>query len=766
METETANQSEIELPDAPIEQEPRTTDAEPDATEPDATEPPPPAQPKPQKPPPPDEGPQPEEKEAPQPDEGPQDATQTQPQETPQPYEGPQTQPQETPQPYEGPQTQPQETPQSYEGPQTQQERTPLTLQHEDTPSDGGTSQSPALQQERTSMIIHPTQRTMKRPIPLASVSIPICDETKQQEKPTLVALATPDPNQPETPASPMHRRKNTLEIEGSLFRENEARWSVIWLVYTFAYWTLLTWMPIIVRRSFVANIWGLAVYVPGAIGMMSTAYTIYIGQYPSGSTREDSCAIDGIGRYPAAVMTTTVIIDCCVLVYVTVDLEHIDGADTLIYNTQLTRLVLHIVHIFWASLFFYNRFYYNHRSMAIRAFVFEWGDIIWSTIVSFMITEAVVGPFVDKIYFVIVGVALIGWLTPMMFIKRWGTRKNARKVAIHLLCLDLLTDGPVIVALLATQAYKNNVILWIDLFWKSGLLARSVSSFAVKYYLRNIAKDASIVESSTIYGVSLEFITFMWVIAVGIYWNAVVLTRCIYDHEIARNYEYYTWFVGMIGLFFILDACMAGHSAEKRYGKPFMAFTCLVISVDSILHAYELLAGFDTKEDFVGEATMICHCIALAFSILFYSHDFTRGIRYSFVLQWIDIILMFIVIELLNRNLTGDGNCFSEALCIGYFVVFSIKIIFWFAPIMLGYAKDDKTIHKHMVLLDTFTDLPLVLTIIFTDGYKIHEIVFFDIFFKIIMLLIAYAYHLLISLVLAKCQRDLRARNNNASQA
>eukprot|EP01083_Nonionella_stella_P140534 431071_1 len=556
------------------------------------------------------------------------------------------------------------------------------------------------------------------------------------------------------TTVNPIHRRRNTLEIEGSLFRENESKWSVIWLVYTFTYWAILTWMPIIVRRSFEANIWGLIVWCGGAIGMIGTAYTIHIGHFPSGSTRENPCAIDGIGRYTAAVMTTTVIIDCCVLVYVTVDLDHIDAADHFIYNTQLTRLALHIVHIFWASLFFYNRFYYNHKTMAIRVFIMEWSDIVWTISVSFVIREPVA---VDKIYFVVVGVALIGWLTPMMFKKRWGTKRNAQKVAVHLLLLDLFTDGPVIAALLLTQAYKSNVILWIDIIWKSCLLTRSISVFFVKYYLRNIAEQNDlVVESSTMRGVSFEAITFVWSITVGLYWSICVWIRCISDHEIARNYEYYTWFVGMIGLFCILDACMAGQSAEKRYGKPFMAFTCLVISVDSILHAFELLAGFDDRDDIVGEVTMICHCIALGSSILFFSHSFTKGIRYSFVLQWIDIVFMFIVIESLNRAY-NHLTCFSRPLCVGYFVVFSIKIIFWFAPIMLGYAKDDKTIHKHMVLLDTFTDLPLVLTIVFTDGYGVHEIVFFDVFFKIIMLLISFSYHLLINLILAKCQENLR---------
>eukprot|EP01083_Nonionella_stella_P157690 512214_1 len=550
---------------------------------------------------------------------------------------------------------------------------------------------------------------------------------------------------------SPDYDRSDTIEMEGSIFKDNEFKFAILWLLYTFAYWTLLTWIPILVRFSFNGNLWSFIIWCLGFVGMISTANTVYNGYYPSGSTKANKFEMFGVGRWTASLLTSAVIIDCFVLVYISVELDNITSTDRIIYNTNLSRLVFHIIHIFWSSLFFYNRFYQNHKQMAIRAFILEWGDIVWSCIVSFIITAP---QPVDVMYFLMVGIELIGWMAPMMFNKKWGTKRYADKVSVHLLVLDLCTDAPVIFTLLVTQAYKDNTILWLDLMWKSYLLERSISVYLGKFFLRQMAKrngdeEETFIEGAEMYGISFDAITFVWVIFVALYWNICVLARCILDNEIALNYEYYTLLLGMIGIFCIADACFAGYSADTAYGRPFIAFTCLIISTDCVAHAYELLSGLDDKEDVVGETMMICHCIALLSSIVFYSTSFKKGVGYSLGVQWIDVILMFIVIEILNTSYIG--NCFSKALCSGYFVVFTIKIIFWFTPMIFGYVDDDKRIHLHMVLLDTFTDLPLVLIIIFSHGYNVHPFVFVDIVFKVIVLLISYSYHLMINLILKR---------------
>merc|ERR1712176_978731 len=102
-------------------------------------------------------------------------------------------------------------------------------------------------------------------------------------------------------------------------------------------------------------------------------------------------------------------------------------------------------------------------------------------------------------------------------------------------------------------------------------------------------------------------------------------------------------------------------------------------------------------------------------------------------------------------------------ALCFGYFIVFIIKLVFCFTPIVFGYAKYEKYVHIQMVVLDSFTDLPLVFMIIITKGYEIGLFVFFDIVFKILLLLCSYAYHLVINLLLKRLEDDANANNGSA---
>merc|ERR1712154_655462 len=71
------------------------------------------------------------------------------------------------------------------------------------------------------------------------------------------------------------------------------------------------------------------------------------------------------------------------------------------------------------------------------------------------------------------------------------------------------------------------------------------------------------------------------------------------------------------------------------------------------------------------------------------------------------------------------------------------------------GFSDTEKHIHIHMVVLDTLSDLPLVVIIIVTKAYTVHWWIFIDIAFKLVMLLRTYAYHLIINLVLRKKELD-----------
>eukprot|EP01084_Bolivina_argentea_P183091 315995_1 len=284
-----------------------------------------------------------------------------------------------------------------------------------------------------------------------------------------------------------------SMYIEGSVFNEYEPQTAIGWLIYTAVYWTLLTWIPILIKKSFNANLSGFIIWCFGFIGMVSHGLALCANEYPSGASLKNKFQIHGIGRWTASILTSTIIIDCFILVYFSVDFDNINNLDHVIYDTNLCRLIFHFIHVFWASLFFINRFITFQKSMAITTFILIWINIIWNCVISFTVTNP---SSIDIIYFLIIGIQLICWMGPMMFNTKWGTDKYAQTVSIHLLLLDLFTNIPIIITILATQSYKYNMILVFDLIWKSFLVQRSVSLYFVKQVFLLVDKKQDINEN------------------------------------------------------------------------------------------------------------------------------------------------------------------------------------------------------------------------------------------------------------------------------
>jgi len=65
-----------------------------------------------------------------------------------------------------------------------------------------------------------------------------------------------------------------------------------------------------------------------------------------------------------------------------------------------------------------------------------------------------------------------------------------------------------------------------------------------------------------------------------------------------------------------------------------------------------------------------------------------------------------------------------------------------WFMPIMFGQAVTSKAMHIHLIILDSVTHLPLVVTIIVSQEYTLHWFIFVDVAYKLVLLLRAYGYH------------------------
>jgi len=255
----------------------------------------------------------------------------------------------------------------------------------------------------------------------------------------------------------------------------NEGKAAALWLLFTGTYWTFVVWIPALLNLSFIQP--GFFGWCVGFIGVISCAYTLYEGKYPSGASAANPKGTAGIGRYTAILLTGTVIVDFSVLALWGM-LNSTSTADKI-------RGSCHLAHIFWTSLFFYGKFARHNPEVAMTAFFLEWADMVMSCVVIFVLHNEVgdEGCFdraICIVYFAYVVMELFGWMLPMMLIEGWGTGENAQTVSTHLFFLDLTTDIMVMLAVLIEESYKINFFIKVDIIWKTCSVIRSFSYYAV----------------------------------------------------------------------------------------------------------------------------------------------------------------------------------------------------------------------------------------------------------------------------------------------
>ena len=438
--------------------------------------------------------------------------------------------------------------------------------------------------------------------------------------------------------------------------------------------------------------------------------------------------------------------------------------------------LSLHLIQLFITSLFFYNKFYEFSKFTASTTFISMWVDIIYTAILSYILNELLLenNKSVDIVYFCGQLIGLIGWILPMVIIKNWGSSKYLIGVSLHVLILDLFKVLPIVITVLITQAYKDNILLKIDIFWKSGLLIRSIGFCVINLWRKEINESNDIegendpdktafkkVKSSRI-------ATIIWILYVSIYYSILTLAASLAENEISTKIEYYLWFLAMIGVSGVWHAFLNGYNADSDGpGKSMVAFTCLIMSIDWLIRAfYALKLGELSWNDIT---VILLNSITILISMVFFYGYHLRN-RYIFAwfmlfVEYIDILLMWIVIMILQNvlDVNNNGSCFDTKICNGYWIILCIKIIVYFIPIIAGYMSTEKAIHIHMLILNTLTDLPLVIIIIVSKGYQKHWFIFIDIVFKILILLKTYGYHGVINLALKKVEEQQFQSVNDA---
>ncbi|ETO14783.1 hypothetical protein RFI_22586 [Reticulomyxa filosa] len=213
-------------------------------------------------------------------------------------------------------------------------------------------------------------------------------------------------------------------------------------------------------------------------------------------------------------------------------------------------------------------------------------------------------------------------------------------------------------------------------------------------------------------------------------------------------------------------------------------------MSCDWSASAYD---GIQGTLHWFGGVRMFFHAAAMLWATVFFYKTGVDSksklmVWSSLVLEWVDLIFMCVVIVLLNHITGGEfiviktffferfqkkkiyvyvvlPKAFTKIIRIikkGGGGVLTIFMVVWFLPIMFGQAVTSKAMHIHLIVLDSVTHLPLVVTVIITKGFKIHWFVFVDIAYKLILLLRAYGYHGFYQLIV---NRDEVEKQDRAEQ-
>ncbi|ETO22864.1 hypothetical protein RFI_14329 [Reticulomyxa filosa] len=203
-------------------------------------------------------------------------------------------------------------------------------------------------------------------------------------------------------------------------------------------------------------------------VAIFAEGASLYGDYYPSGGTKEKPKGYTGNGRYSAIFLVICILADIFGLAYVVLN------RDTAL--DEYFRAFCHFIALVWCSLFYYNRLIKENPEMAWTVFWEEWVDIVLTVIMVLILhrayadkhnsthncetqlknTSALLGACFKSglcsTYWSVFVVQLSGWMLPMMIIEGWGAEKHATKVALHLFILDLCTNVPILIAVVATS--------------------------------------------------------------------------------------------------------------------------------------------------------------------------------------------------------------------------------------------------------------------------------------------------------------------------
>lgn len=179
-----------------------------------------------------------------------------------------------------------------------------------------------------------------------------------------------------------------------------------------------------------------------------------------------------------------------------------------------------------------------------------------------------------------------------------------------------------------------------------------------------------------------------------------------------------------------------------------------LLLCIDLFVHIGAMFLGAEYIDYAFSWSFVCCHLLSL-FLLSMLCFEWQRGdtvFRFiNFVFEWIDILSQIAVTLLYSRFSDSDDK---DTITKVFWVFTLIQIMFWVPPLAMGTAKSTKSLAKHIILLDVFTDIPLIITTMVSGAYAVQFWIFCDLIVKICLMLRGVVVNLCLHLIVPRLRQ------------
>eukprot|EP01083_Nonionella_stella_P002276 6555_1 len=240
--------------------------------------------------------------------------------------------------------------------------------------------------------------------------------------------------------------------------------------IFGFMYWTIITFFAFLIQFDDKSKSWLFkycVVSMTFAFCCHASIISMVVAGYDEKNTyfRSVNLPITTLAIFPYALFTTFDLI---------VHMGSTFLGKTLINNNfSVAFIVCDSISLFCIS-FVYFAWHQGDTKFRIMNFCFEWVDIcsqIAVTLLYSRYSESDNKVMITKIFWVLTLVQLFFWIVPLTL----GSSQKINNLVKHIIVLDIITDIPLIITTLMTEAYTVQFWILVDLFFKMMLMLRGV---------------------------------------------------------------------------------------------------------------------------------------------------------------------------------------------------------------------------------------------------------------------------------------------------